>query len=177
MRSGRIACILTAFIGHCHETPNGAADKRAPDSQAWPGPPGWPDRDAGRNTAGGCFICGPVKRRTASHPIDPLVLVSFYEVSGIYNPCIYPKALVVIRYFASGHLYEISVGLYGRASIDHKPNRLGLDRQTMRLKHDSMSTERMSIDWMRWAQGRRSPRSTPHARTAADLGNGWDRAR
>jgi hypothetical protein len=45
------------------------------------------------------------------------------------------------------YLYEISVGLYGKASMDHKPNLLGLMRQTMRLKHYRMCTERASIEY------------------------------
>jgi hypothetical protein len=45
-------------------------------------------------------------------------------------------------------LSEISVGLYGRASVDHKPNLFGLVRQTMRLKHDRICTERTPIEWI-----------------------------
>jgi hypothetical protein len=42
------AMVSAAFIHRsmCKaRLPNGAADKRAPDSQGWPGPQGWPGRD------------------------------------------------------------------------------------------------------------------------------------
>jgi hypothetical protein len=43
-------------------------------------------------------------------------------------------------------LYAVGAGLYARTPMDHKPKLLDLVRQTIRLKHYSIRTERAYAD-------------------------------